>query len=80
MLNDPSYVFNYFIRDSKMMKIYAQNLGYELSLKKDKSSSLKYDYKQFKQLLLNRIDKKHNYEVIFSAFFEEIDAIIKSMD
>jgi hypothetical protein len=80
ILRNPLYVFEYFLSDENVMEKYIQYLGYELYFKKEGTSTLKYGYSDFKQMIFQEIGKEKRYSEIVSLFFAEIDTVMKDMN
>jgi hypothetical protein len=80
VLNLPDYVFNYFIKNVSISKKYAEYLGYEFYFKEDGTSTLEYNYAEFKNLLSNKIGNKKEYELVLKQFYDEIEKSMKNME
>lgn len=80
IINDPVYVINYFSSHNSLMKTYARLLGAELYFKEEGTSQIKYNYKDFKKILYDKIGEDKNLKNTLENFYNEIDKVMKSMD
>lgn len=80
VLSSPSYVVNYFMSNEDILKKYAEYLGYELYFKEEGTSTLEYDYSDFKKMLSNKIENEKKYGTVLKLFYEEIEKSIKNME
>jgi len=80
ILNSPSYVIDYFSRNDKIMRKYAELLGYELYFKEDGTSEIEYGYSDFKKILSGKLENKEKYNNILKRFYKEIEISMNSMN
>ncbi len=80
ILNSPFYVMDYFSRNDKIMRKYAELLGYELYFKEDGTSEIEYKYSDFKKILSGKLVSKEKYNNILKLFYKEIEISMNRMD
>jgi hypothetical protein len=82
----PLYLLNYFSHEIKLKidepiwKKYALSTGYELYFKNEGTSSLKYNYKDLKKLLVETAKGNKESEETLRIFWQFVDETIKNMD
>jgi hypothetical protein len=79
LLSDTEYVVNYLMNNQGLTKRYASLLGYELYFKEDGTSTIRYDFSGFKELLNARLPQA-TYQDFLETFFNEIQATMNAMD
>jgi len=80
VLSSPGYVINYFIGNEDVLKKYAEYLGYELYFKEEGTSTIEYDFSEFKKILSLSLVHEKKYEAILRFFYEEIDKSMKNIE
>lgn len=80
MLSNSVYVLGYFQRNTNVEQIYANLIGYELYFKEEGTSTIKYNYADFKRILSKGIGEDKVYEKILNDFFHLINVAMKNMD
>lgn len=80
ILSSPVYVLNYLGENEPLLKKYADYLGYELYFKEDGTSSIKYSYEEFKEILSNNISDGEHLKETLSLFYNYIDVAMNRMD
>lgn len=80
LINDPVYVINYFASHNSLLKTYVLLLGAEFYFKEEGTSDLKYNYKDFKKILNDKIGEDKNLKIVLDNFYLEMDKVIKNMD
>ena len=69
VLNSPEYVINYFIKNENVLKKYAQYLGYELYFKEEGTSTIEYNYSDFKKMLAGKLKNTEQYKDVLMLFY-----------
>ena len=80
LLNMPEYVICYLEQDRDILRAYAKILGYEFYFKEKGTSSVKYNYSEFKSMLCRRLNSKPEYDEVLRIFFGEIKSVIDKMN
>jgi len=80
VINNPSYVFNYFARNEGILQIYASLIGYELYFKEEGTSDIEYNFKDFKKIVEEKAIPKETYSKIIKEFLEQIEISMKNTD
>lgn len=80
VLSSPAYVVSYLGQNEDILKKYAEYLGFELYFKEDGTSTLEYNYSDFKKILSDTLGNEGKYELILKLFYEEIEKSIKNME
>jgi hypothetical protein len=82
----PQFAMTYFSKEriskvkKPIFKTYAMFAGSELYFKIKGTSDLKYNYKNFKEILLSASKGNKDNEETFKVFWKLVDETIKSMD
>lgn len=80
LLSMPEYVICYLKQNRDIMKAYARILGYESYFKEKGTSSMGYDYWDFKKILYGRLNSKPEYDEVLKRFFIEIKTVMDKMN
>ena len=80
LVNMPEYVIYYLERNSDILKVYVDILGYELHFKERGTSSMQYDFATFKRMLYERLNDKPEYDGILKTFFIEVRSVMDKMN
>lgn len=86
MTKYPLYTLNFFSnemalkKEEPIWKKYALSIGYELYFKNEGTSSIKYNYQEFKNLMYNTVKGNPVNEETFRTFWQLVDETIKNMD
>lgn len=79
LLTDTEFILSYFEKNNQLMKSYADILGSEFFFKEDGTSSLKYNYNEFKKILDNKLCNKSEYIKTKFSLYKEIEISMKKM-
>jgi hypothetical protein len=80
ILSSPAYVVSYFIGNEEILKKYAEYLGFEMFFKEEGTSTIEYNYSDFKKILSDKIGSEKKYEAVLKLFYEEIEKSMKNME
>jgi len=80
VLSSPAYVVTYFSRNESILKKYAQYLGYELYFKEEGTSTIEYNYSDFKKLLSEKLANTEQSKDVLTLFYNKIEEVMKNMD
>lgn len=80
LLNIPEYVIRFLKQNRDVMKVYARILGYELYFKERGTSSMQYDFSDFKRMLYERLNNKPEYDEVLKTFFIEVRSVMDKMN
>jgi len=84
ILNNSNYVFIYLSNNKEILNKYAEFLGYELYFKEKGTSTIKYDFQEFKNKLYNSLEscRRSNEEIQINLdhFFKKIKINMKNME
>lgn len=80
MLNSPTYVINYFRTHKNIETVYASLIGSELYFKEEGTSTIEYNYTDFKRIIRKKIGGNKIHKETLNEFFSLINASIKKMD
>ncbi len=76
IMKSPRYVINYLCEHDDLLVKYSSFLGHEFYFKELGTSTLKYDYKTFKEI----VRKEYSDFNCLGSFFQEIEQFMKAMD
>lgn len=80
VLSSPAYVVTYFSRNEGILKKYAHYLGYELFFKEEGTSTIEYNYSDFKKLLSEKLANTEQSKDVLTLFYNKIEEVMKNMD
>ena len=79
ILNYPLHIITYFEKNKKVQICYANMLGYEFYFKEQGTSDMKYNFNDFKNILIKDCILSSKQSVL-KMFFQEIENSMKNME
>lgn len=80
ILNSTEYHLSYFAKNKSILNKYAQLIGSELYFKEKGTSTMEFDYKDFKDLLYKKTRGNKEFSKTLNILFIEIEKAMKNMD
>lgn len=78
LLSNPNFVLNYFKKNKSVEILYATFMGSEFYFKEGGSSTMKYNYMEFKKMIDPIVDDDNEY--IKKEFYSLIEKVITNMN
>ena len=79
ILSNPDYVINYLNSNTALKRNCVQYLGSELYFKERNTSKIKYNYKQFKEILIKKLGTDKN-NLKLNQLFAELEEAMHRME
>ena len=80
ILSDIEYTMYYLKNNSNISSQYIKLLGSEFYFKEDETSTMQYNFNEFKDIVNNKLGCKKEYEEFLLNFYKDIYIFMNNMD